>query len=100
MRRLISMIFGMLVGGGIVYAGFYYHLVRTSEKWLIVPRKNVAFEDPYVDMRTWKPDDWAKHQQFAKDMIAAGHGELVVQATTKNLFQEVVEQAADHLDRD
>ncbi|MEX1229689.1 MAG: hypothetical protein WEB58_05595 [Planctomycetaceae bacterium] len=94
----MAMIFGMLVGGAIVFAGFHNHLVRTNEKWFIVPRENVAFEDAFVDMRSWKPGDWADHPQFAKDMVAAGYGELVIQTTTKNLIDDVIEQAADHLD--
>ncbi len=92
------MIFGMFLGGGIVFAGFHYHLVITDDTWLIVPRENVTFEDAYVDLRAWKGTEWPQHGQLAKDLIASGHGEIVVDAASKSLIDKIFDPLADHLD--
>lgn len=89
MRRLLAMSFGVLVGGGIVFAAFQYHVVRTTDKFLFVARRQAAWRDAYVDIRTWTPREWTEHSELAKDLIAAGQGSLVVRPSPEWFFQDL-----------
>ena len=77
MRRLSALMFGIVLGGGLVYCGFNFHLVRAADGWLMVPRTEVALGDAYVDIRQWGFADWRKHPALTRDMVKAGYGERV-----------------------
>lgn len=77
MRRLRALLFGIALGGGLVYFGFNFHLVRAQDGWLMVPRTSVALEDACVDVRKWGAADWRKHPALTRDMFKAGYGDKV-----------------------
>lgn len=88
MRRLKALLLGIALGGGLVYFGFNYHLVRAADSWLIVPRVEVALRDACVDIRSWKLDDWRKHPELTRDMLRAGHGTRIQMAVQDSLIDE------------
>ena len=87
MRRLIAVFFGMAIGGGAVFAAFYYHLVRTEKTWLLVPRQRADWHDAYVDIRKWTNHEWSSHRELSQDLIAMGRGDLVHRSLTDQLFR-------------
>lgn len=90
MRRLLLLLSGALLGGAFVYAAFQYHVVRTADGVLLVPKTQAAFELPYRDIRDWSAADWAGHPALARAMIAAGHGEFVQSSITSGLIRDVL----------
>ncbi|GIT30206.1 MAG: hypothetical protein Ct9H300mP1_22520 [Planctomycetaceae bacterium] len=70
-------LFGMAVGGGLVFSAHHYHLVRTGEQFLLIPKIEVSLVDPYVDVRDWGLDDWEKHPQLLAAMKDHGHADLL-----------------------
>ena len=77
MRRLTTLLFGMAVGGGLVFSAHHYHLVRTGAQFLLIPKIEVSLVDPYVDVRDWGLDDWEKHPQLLAAMKDHGHADLL-----------------------
>lgn len=87
MRRLIALILGVAIGGGGVFAAFQCHIVRTSEKLLVVRRQRADWHDAYVDIRGWTYRDWAGHRDLSNDLIASGRGDLVTRSAADQLFR-------------
>ncbi|HLJ12282.1 MAG TPA: hypothetical protein VKU82_13895, partial [Planctomycetaceae bacterium] len=64
MRRLVAVLLGAAIGGGIVFAAFQYHLVRTDKRLLIVSRQRADWHDAYVDIRGWTHREWNAHRDL------------------------------------
>ena len=87
MRRLIALLLGAAIGGGGVFAAFYYHLVRTDKTWLIVPKQRLDWHDAYVDIRGWSPREFSTHRDLSHNLIAMGRGDLVGRSVADQLFR-------------
>lgn len=77
MRRITTLILGMILGGGLVYGAYQYHLVRTGDQFLLIPKGQVSLVDPYVDVRDWGLSQWQEHPALLEAMRSQGHGDLV-----------------------
>lgn len=91
MRRLIALLLGAAIGGGCVFAAFYYHLVRTDKTWLIVRKQRLDWRDAYVDIRGWSHREWSNHRDLSQNLIVMGRGDLVVRSVTDQLFRGLFE---------
>ena len=78
MRKLISIIFWILVGMAIMYGMLRHHIVRTEERWLLVPKNLIELRDTYVNMSGWTSKDLQKHPQVVKALVENGHRDVVV----------------------
>lgn len=90
MRRLFAVLFGMMVGGGLVYVAFEYHVVRTEESFLLVSKQRANLSDAYVDIRDWKASDWKEHTQLAQNLTADGYGHLAGASFARGLYGDIV----------
>ncbi len=90
MRRLFAVLFGVMLGGGLVYAAFEYHLVRTEERFFVIPKKQAGLVDAYVDIRDWSASQWRDHPVLAENLIADGHGDLVTGSIAGGLFDDFI----------
>ncbi len=71
MRRLTSFVFGVLVGGALVFFGQRYHVLRTVKGVELVPKLSSGFTDTYVDVRTFQSNDWTNHKALAAAILQA-----------------------------
>jgi len=94
MGRLTGIIFGVLVGGGVVFFGFHYHVVRTGEGHLFVKKQEVAFTDVYVDIRNWSRADWRSHKLLEQGLIKKGRADLLPRQSIIGPLREIL----PHLD--
>ena len=85
MRRLTTLLFGMALGGGLVFSAHHYHLVRTGKQFLLIPKIEVSLIDPYVDVREWHLDDWEGHPELLAAMKDHGHGDLLPQTRSSDV---------------
>lgn len=90
MRRIFTLCFGVVLGCGLMYMGFQYHLVRTSDEYLLVPKKQTALRDAYVDVRGWTHNDWKEHQELVRDLSAAGHGRIVSSSVAEDFIHDIL----------
>ncbi len=78
MKKLISIIFWVLVGMGLMYGMLRHHIVRTEERWLLVPKDQIELRDTYVNMSGWNSKDLQEHPQVVKALVENGHRDVVV----------------------
>ena len=87
MRRLIAMLIGVAIGGGLVFAAFKFHLVHSEKSWLLVRKQRADWHDAYVDIRGWTSREWSEHKALSDNLIAMGRGDLVQRSFTDKLFR-------------
>jgi hypothetical protein len=80
MRRLSTFIFGMVVGGLLIYVALNYHLIRANDGIHLVPKVDAQLSAAYVDIRTFGPGDWAQHPEVAMAIFRADRGDLMESA--------------------
>jgi hypothetical protein len=90
MRRILAMLFGVMLGGGLVFAAFEYHLVRADKTFHLVPKKQAGLVDAYVDIRDWSASQWKDHAVLAENLIADGHGDLVGGSIAGGLLDDFI----------
>jgi hypothetical protein len=82
MRRLFALAFGVLLGAAAMFIAFKFHVVRTKDDWVFVPKPAASLVDAYVDVREWDTVEWTKHTQLVKALVLTGRADLVRQAVT------------------
>jgi hypothetical protein len=82
MRRLFAMVFGALLGAAAMFMAFKFHVIRTKDDWVFVPKPTAALVDAFVDVREWSTAEWAKHPQLVKALILTGRADLVRKSVT------------------
>ena len=85
MRKLLLFCFGMIVGGGIVCFAFEYHVLRTNNGVVLIPKKPACLGNQYVDVRTWKPSDWQSHPELVEAIVAHGRSDLFGSSVNEHL---------------
>jgi hypothetical protein len=87
MRRLIALVVGAAIGGGLVFGAFYFHVVRTEKTFLLVRKQRADWHDAYVDIRGWSSRDWSVHRDLSSDLVAMGRGDLISRSIGDNFFR-------------
>ena len=90
MRRLTALILGIVIGGGLVFAAFHVHVVRSDKGTLFVTKKQVSFGEFYVDVREWDLDRWRQSPALADALISAGHSDVVAESTAQGAVSEML----------
>jgi hypothetical protein len=88
MRRLFALLLGILFGGTLMYTAFQFHVVRTSDKVLLVKKRQTSLQDVYVDIRNWTFREWRAHRPLADALVAAGHADLVRASYNDGFLQD------------
>jgi hypothetical protein len=89
MRRLSTFIFGMVVGGLLIYVALNYHLIQAKDGMHLVPKVDAALAGSYVDIRGFGPGDWAQHPEIAMALFRADQGDLLESAASDSLRTEL-----------
>ena len=90
MGRLAGILFGIFLGGGFVFFGFHYHVVRTGEGHLFVKKQETAFTDAYVDIRRWNYEDWRSHELLKQGLIKKGRTDLLPRPSLMNPLRHIL----------
>ena len=93
MSRLL---FGMLLGGALVYGGMHYHVVRGQQGVFIVPKLESDLSALYTDIRDFTLQDWKSHPRLAAAIIQSNRPQLLQDAAEGQL-SETVHTVVDRL---
>lgn len=85
MRRLPTFIFGVIVGGLLIYGGLHYHLINTPSGFHLVPKVNSTLASTYVDIRGWGLAEWTQHQDVAAALLSANRQDLMQSAAEDSI---------------
>ena len=82
------MAFGVLLGAAAMFIAFKFHVVRTKDDWVFVPKPSASLADAYVDVREWDTAEWTKHTQLVKALVLTGRADLVRKAVTTRFMDK------------
>jgi hypothetical protein len=85
MRRLPTFIFGVVVGGLLIYGGLHYHVINTPSGLHLVPKVNSTLAETYVDVRGWGVAEWMQHKDVAAALLSANRQDLMQSAAEDSL---------------
>jgi hypothetical protein len=75
---LKSFLSGLTIGGMGAIVAMQYHLVRTNERVLIVPRiHQPPLRSAYVDVRHWSTAMWEHYPELTEAVTKSGHMDLI-----------------------
>ena len=89
MRKLLAALFCMMLGGGLVFSAFQYHVVRAADEFVLVPKLSAGPSDTYVDVRDWSALEWQRHPALVRALWKEGRTDLIVAPSTKGLLQDL-----------
>ncbi len=89
MQRISTFLFGVAVGGALVFFGQRYHVVRTEKGFETVPKLSSGFNDTYVDVRKFQAADWEKHKELAAAIVHAKKDYLLTDSASDQTRQGI-----------
>ena len=92
MRRLFYLVVGLGLGGGAMWGAFNYHVLRTADGYVYIPKQSAQLNEVYLDVRGYGLAEWKQHPQVVQAIVHSGRTELIanagtVQSSVKDLFQ-------------
>src|SRR5690606_7967648 len=95
MGRMKSLLAGVVLGAGGMYAGLQYHLLQADEGFLIVPRApQQRLQDAYADIRQWDAGTWTARPRLALAVTEHGRGDLITDGVSSSIINELRETFA------
>lgn len=82
-KRSVFFLIGMIVGGSAVAFAFEYHLVRSTDGFMLVGKKHASLSCLYEDVRTWKPEEWQAHPDLVQSLVAKGRADMIGEQATE-----------------
>ena len=82
---------GLLAGacGGLFAAN--YHVVRTVDGVVVVPRtQRPPLRSSYVDVRTWSQAMWSNHPEVTEALTADGRQDSVLKTSVWSFFRPLI----------
>src|SRR5690242_9586009 len=98
MNRIILFVIGAVCGTALTSTVYQNHIVQTNDKWLFVPRSGVSLKDMYADVRKWGLEEWRAHPLLSKDLIKAGHAEVMKPDLAEDEPEHPVERLSQRTD--
>ncbi len=89
MSRLGSVLFGVVLGAGLVYGALNYHVLRTPEGVEFIPKLSATFAETYLDVRQYGVSDWADHDLVARAIVKSGKDHILKDAATRSVQEGI-----------
>ena len=90
MRRILAVLFGVMLGGGLVFAAFEYHLVRTDKIVSSGAEKTSGIGRCVCRHPRLAGVQVEGTSVLAQNLIADGHGDLVGGSIAGGLLQRFI----------
>lgn len=87
--RFGAFVFGMAVGGTLVFGAQRYHVVRTDRGVELVRKLSPGFGETYVDVRNYSAADWAEHPSIAAALMRSGNEHVLQDDAADSIRQEL-----------
>ncbi len=95
---MTRLIFGMVLGGLLVYGAMNYHVVRGREGVFLVPKLQSDLSAIYTDVRDFTLQDWRGNPTLAAAIMQSNRTQLFQDATHGG-FVETVDHTVERLFR-
>ncbi len=77
MKRWGTFLFGMVVGGLLIFFALNYHVIRARDGMHLVPKVDAQLASTYVDIRNFGPREWADHRDVFLALAKADRNDLI-----------------------
>jgi hypothetical protein len=68
-KNAFRLVFLVLLLGGWGLSALSLHVIRTPEKFIVIPKEHLGIADTYVDARKWTMADLADHPDLVKRLL-------------------------------
>ena len=72
-----KLIFGLCVGGVIMFGAMKYHLLNTDQGYRLIPKRNATLAEAYLDVRQWGAAEWAQHPDLIWALSQSGDSNIL-----------------------
>lgn len=62
---------GGILGMGVAWVTATFQIVHTAKDWYLLPRRQLAWTNFYLDVRSWNARQWQSHPELASDLRRA-----------------------------
>ncbi len=89
MSTIKGFVCGLLAGTGLAAFATQYHLVRSNEGVLVVPRSEKApLRSTYVDVREWSLAMWRQYPEVSTALTRTGRADLITEGVASGMAEE------------
>lgn len=86
-----SFLAGITVGGVTALLALQYHLVRTDDGLVVIPRVHQApIRSAYVDTRSWTLEMWKNYPEVTEAVVLSGRSNLIVDKAARRMQEQPV----------
>lgn len=90
MGKFKTVMVGLILGAGGMYASLQYHLVRAEEGFLLMPRSpQQRMQDAYADIRDWNAATWMARPRLALAVTEEGRSDLISDGVSDSVINEL-----------
>jgi len=75
-KSAFRLVFLVLLLGGWSLAALSLHVIRTPDKFIVIPKEHLGITDTYVDARKWTMSDLANHTDLVKRVLETDKADL------------------------
>ncbi|MEZ6058546.1 MAG: hypothetical protein R3C01_17735 [Planctomycetaceae bacterium] len=87
-----TLLFGLTIGAGGMFAADRYHLVNTPDGYVVIPRvQSPALLDSYANVRGWGTEQWSRNIPLSQAIVAGGRGDLISEGIRSDLLRQASE---------
>jgi len=87
-----ALLFGSILGAGLMYSAFSLHVIHADEGVLFFPKQSATLQDIYLDIRGWQAADWVKKPHVAQALIKYDRSDLIKPMHPEQVFQDWMNQ--------
>ncbi|MEZ6047989.1 MAG: hypothetical protein R3C11_20915 [Planctomycetaceae bacterium] len=100
MKRLTSFIAGIVFGAAAMYFAFTLVVVHAESGTFVIQKSAASLtEIGYVDVTTWDSEEWAKHIELQRDLVATGHGDVIKNPAAIEMIEDVFKAVREGMTR-
>lgn len=96
MKGIKYLLLGIVLGGATVAGALQYHLLNTSEGFVLVPKTSSTLADTYVDIRSFGISEWNEHREIVDAIIKADRQDILQNSAVDGI-KESVDNLLDRL---
>ncbi|QDU81377.1 hypothetical protein Pla110_31180 [Polystyrenella longa] len=90
MKRFTSFVAGIIFGGAAMYFAFTLIVVQSDSGTFVIQKSAPSLSDiAYVDVSSWGAGEWAQHLELQRDLIATGHGDVIIDSAPVEMIEDV-----------
>ena len=77
LRKIAAALFFMMLGSALTTGAFGLHVVHGPRGHFTILKTRPSLKDAYVDIRTWKREEWKDHPNLVQALVESGYKDVL-----------------------